>query len=261
MLIRYVSDLHLEFSAVDLPQLPNDSESTLILAGDIGNFTSHVGVTLQHLNKWSQQFKYIIYVFGNHDLYHTSVGSETDAKALIAQDGLSNVFLLNKETVTIDNVSFIGATLWTDYNKSDRKSMNNAQYAMADYRYINKESSSDKIDPLYILKVHDHHKFFIFDEAKKAHENGYLPVVITHHLPSYSSVHPFYAGSDLNSAFASDLDNEIIHSDIHTWFHGHTHHCFDYKLGETHIRCNPRGYVIGKRIENANFNPILTVTI
>lgn len=253
MFIRYVSDLHLELSAVDLPQLPNDDQTILILAGDIGNFSSHETTTIKHLTKWSLQFKQILYVLGNHDVYNVRVDSGSNIQNLINQSGLSNVYVLDKKTHIVDNVCFIGATLWTDYNNADQKSMRFAEYAMADYRYIFKDDR-DLISAQDILKIHRLHRFFIFEEAKKAHINGLKPVVITHHLPSYQSVHPFYANSDLNSAFASDMDNEIVHSDIAIWFHGHTHYCFDYIIGNTAIKCNPRGYVVGKRIENPVFN-------
>ena len=29
---------------------------------------------------------------------------------------------------------------------------------------------------------------------------------------------------------------------IKLWTHGHTHHAFDYVIGETRVVCNPRGY-------------------
>jgi hypothetical protein len=32
------------------------------------------------------------------------------------------------------------------------------------------------------------------------------------------------------------------HPQIKLWTHGHTHHKFDYMIGETRIVCNPRGY-------------------
>ena len=67
-------------------------------------------------------------------------------------------------------------------------------------------------------------------------------VVITHHIPSPSGIHPKYAGGELNHAFHSDLDDFIITNKPSLWIHGHTHDSMEYVIGETKIICNPRGY-------------------
>lgn len=258
MLLRVVSDLHLEFTPLDLPSLPSDVDTTLVLAGDIGNFTVNGNVTMTHFKKWASQFKHVVYVLGNHDYYHDDLQSATiNAKDMLSD--LDNVHILDKHAVEIDDVCFIGATLWTDFKNGDNGSMNFCEYAMADYKYIN--NSGMRVTPQDTLREHQHAKFFIFDRIKQATAKGLKPVVVTHHLPSYQSVHPFYAGSELNCAFASNLDADIEFCDALLWIHGHTHYCFDYKIANTRIFCNPRGYVIGNRIENANFNPTATIDL
>lgn len=252
MLLRIVSDLHLEFSPLDLPVLATDKDTILILAGDIGNVGRDEATTVAHISKWANQFKNVIYVLGNHDFYYSDFRTTVlDVKASL--ESFSNVVVLDKETFELDNVCFIGATLWTDFKNGDATSMNFCQYAMADYKYINKEDG--RVTPQDTLREHQHAKMVIFEKAKQAVDGGKKAVVITHHLPSYRSVHPFYAGSELNCAFATNLDNDIEHSDIALWIHGHTHYCFDYHIDSTRIFCNPRGYVVGNRIENHNFNP------
>ena len=69
-------------------------------------------------------------------------------------------------------------------------------------------------------------------------------VVCTHHTPSYASIHPRYANSELmNGAYTSDLSEFILdHPKIKLWTHGHTHEDFDYMIGTTRVVCNPRGY-------------------
>jgi len=34
----------------------------------------------------------------------------------------------------------------------------------------------------------------------------------------------------------------LDHPQIKLWTHGHTHHEFDYMIGECRVVCNPRGY-------------------
>ena len=41
--------------------------------------------------------------------------------------------------------------------------------------------------------------------------------------------------------------------------HGHTHHSFDYQIGEWRVVCNPHGYY--PRHLNKDFNPREVVTV
>ena len=82
-------------------------------------------------------------------------------------------------------------------------------------------------------------------------------VVLTHHAPSIQSVSDEFRNDFASAAFASNLENLIASHDIDLWVHGHTHRCFDYKLGNTRVICNPRGYPH----EQNNFNPNLVVEI
>jgi hypothetical protein len=64
----------------------------------------------------------------------------------------------------------------------------------------------------------------------------------------------------MNGGYSSDLD-EFIEERPHIklWTHGHTHHVFDYMIGETRVVCNPRGYVGHE--ERADEWKLLTVDI
>jgi hypothetical protein len=69
-------------------------------------------------------------------------------------------------------------------------------------------------------------------------------VVVGHHSPSKKSTKPQYENDKiLNGAYSSELSEFILdHPQIKLWTHGHTHHVFDYNIGDTRILCNPRGY-------------------
>ena len=45
------------------------------------------------------------------------------------------------------------------------------------------------------------------------------------------------------------------------WIHGHTHDSFDYRLNETRVVCNPRGYATEGVNENPWFDLNLVVDI
>ena len=68
-------------------------------------------------------------------------------------------------------------------------------------------------------------------------------VVVTHHAPSIHSIPEIYKTDYLSAAFASNLEDFISSSKIDIWIHGHLHDPSDYKIGETRIVCNPRGYI------------------
>ena len=59
------------------------------------------------------------------------------------------------------------------------------------------------------------------------------------------SVKPRYEHDyHMNGAYRSNLEDFIVaRPQIKLWIHGHTHHEFDYMVGDTRVVCNPRGYV------------------
>ena len=67
-------------------------------------------------------------------------------------------------------------------------------------------------------------------------------VVVTHHLPSWRSVHQRFAGGQLNRFFVHPLDDLVEERKPAVWVHGYTHLSCDYRLGETRVICNPHGY-------------------
>ena len=91
MKVQYMSDLHLEFGDMPIPEVVGD---VLVLAGDI-----HVGADgVNWINAAAKQFKYVIYILGNHEFYHN------DMPALISylsQDHIfdKNVHFLDNDTV------------------------------------------------------------------------------------------------------------------------------------------------------------------
>ena len=88
-------------------------------------------------------------------------------------------------------------------------------------------------------------------------------VVVGHHSPSFQSCNPMYSNDYLmNGAYHSDLSEFILdHPEIVLWTHGHTHHCFDYTIGDCRIICNPRGYETESYSEYTDWNPNMVVEV
>ncbi|MEM9690500.1 MAG: metallophosphoesterase, partial [Pseudomonadota bacterium] len=105
MKLHILSDIHVEFEAFVPPATDAD---VIVLAGDI-----HVG--RKGLDWALEQFpdKPVIYVLGNHEYYGKAVPKLTNELQKIAAN--TNVHLLERSSVEIDGVTFLGSTLWTDF--------------------------------------------------------------------------------------------------------------------------------------------------
>jgi hypothetical protein len=58
----------------------------------------------------------------------------------------------------------------------------------------------------------------------------------------------------MNGGYYSDLSWMMLDQPkIKLWTHGHMHQCFDYKMGEARVVCNPRGYPGENNLFNSNF--------
>jgi predicted phosphodiesterase len=260
MKIKLVSDLHLEFSDVNIPN--NEGCDVLILSGDImtaQDLHDHPEESINPLvplgsrqqtasrfrdffRRVSFQFPNVIYVAGNHEYYH---GKFPDAIQYLKEEcaRYPNIHFLEMDTKEIDDVTFVGATLWTDMNRGDPITLHAIGDMMNDYRVVrNSEQGYTKLRPSHTLSRHRKSLEYIKTVVETDPTKKY--VVVGHHAPSKLSVKPQYEDEHImNGAYSSDLSGFILdHPQIKLWTHGHTHDCFDYMLGSTRIVCNPRGY-------------------
>jgi predicted phosphodiesterase len=228
VIIKYVSDLHLEFGPFKPEKFSGD---VLILAGDITTRCNP-----EHL-EWiaNQNFEHIVYIFGNHEYYHGSIEVvEEETREYFVR--FPHVHVLQNESVIIEGISFHGCTLWTDFYGHHPLSMLYAEQAMSDFRIIMYDDYSrpflpkDSVDKFY--KSMD----FLRNNVKQG------DFVITHHAPTRRSISPRFKGDPLNPAFVNNLDNEIATMKPDYWIHGHTHSGFRYDCHDTKVLCNPRGY-------------------
>jgi len=264
MKIKLVSDLHLEFS--DYTVRNDENCDVLILSGDImvahdlhehpepdvpyppeiiktlGSRQAAAQRFRDFLKRCSFQFPHVVYVAGNHEFYHGKWNQTIDILREEC-DKLGNVYFLERDCKKIDDVTFIGSTLWTNMNKIDPLTMHAVRDMMMDYRCIRKE-----FEGYTTLKPHDtvtrHRESLDYIKNIVAEKSDEKFVVVGHHSPSFQSVHDEYKTEYLmNGAYHSDLSEFILdRPQIKLWTHGHTHHTFDYMIGETRIVCNPRGY-------------------
>ncbi len=222
-----------------------------ILAGDIANGVEAIEVAKRASFAKSQ----VIVVPGNHEFY----GGQMDlvlAQMRAAASAVPNVHLLDRDSVTIQGVRFLGATLWTDYALHGRDQIDAAIQAasprMVDYRLIKAEtgelfSARDSITlhhqaRNWLASQLQAHEMDAADSGLSAQKASppQKTVVITHHAPHPLSVHMRFAGNAVNPAFVSDLTELMGVAQL--WVHGHAHNGFDYNVAGTRVVANPAGY-------------------
>jgi len=257
MRISIASDVHLEFGGW---RVHNPSKSDLlILAGDIlvaHHLTSQKDhkakkAAIEFLDSVKGEFDHVIAIMGNHELYNGDFA--TTPNILRDEYSKRGIVFLDNEVTTINDVKFIGGTMWTSCNNRDPIAMIHIKMGMNDFQYIRKNgklfTTTDACD-----------EFDAFVKLVKAENDPTQKktVVISHHAPSRRSIHEKYLsmGGDINYGYYSDLDNFIADSKIDLWVHGHTHDPSDYHLGDTRVVCNPRGYVGHEIPRNFVFFPL-----
>lgn len=270
--IWVLSDLHLEMNSEF--ERCNQPFDVAVLAGDIHS-PGYKGV------QWALEQdvfgdKPVIYVPGNHEFYHQHFGDELENMERLAEG--TNVHILNRSSLNVDGVRFVGCILWTDFmlpfeHRGGRSApdvalaLARANRSMNDFALIRHGPRIPRLDGGFIdrqfqagdsLVLHWIDRDWLARELQSSDE---AVVVVTHHAPSESSIAWKYKGDGLSPAFASPLPPEMFQVP-RLWIHGHTHSQADYLEGECRVICNPRGYRRGAfRYENERFDSSFVVTL
>ena len=259
MKIALVSDVHLEFGDLDFD---NDSGAdVLILGGDIcvgsdmaqrdpyNTMGEHYRSNRFHafFERCCKRFSHVIFIVGNHEHYHGDFARTVPHFKDVLRY-LPNLHILEKETFVLNDITFIGGTLWTDMNRRDNRTLHEISRMMNDFRCVdNTAKDSDQWGSRFntIDAANDHDAMLAFVRTTVEANPAGRYVVVGHHSPSRLSTHPKYQDQFImNGGYSSQLDDFILdHPQIKLWTHGHTHEDFDYQIGSCRILCNPRGYV------------------
>lgn len=294
MKILVLSDLHVEFAAFEPDIEATKAADVVVLAGDI-----HQGAIGMRWARKTFPDKPIIYVAGNHEFY----GQHWDMhlRLLRLHAGIEGIHFLENDSLTIDGVRFLGASLWTDFeffgSSTRSKMMRLAESGMNDFRLIEADPlrvklkglagevidtaiQDDRVRPL-LTPTHTilrHRESLAWLQAELARNQDQenkdksqcdftKTVVVTHHYPSKHSTAAKWANDPLTAAFGSKLDLDLL-TQANLWIHGHTHDSCDFRLGDSkrsvRVVCNPRGYPMGWKtndFENPNFNPGFLIEI
>jgi hypothetical protein len=262
MRIHVASDLHLDslqttFERSAFLEAAPQADA-LVLAGDIHRGTG----AIETFANWPVP---VVYVSGNHEAYggvYENVVAALDARASGTQ-----VNYLERRSLVLDGVRFLGCCLWTDYALygDPASSLEYARDAMTDHASISHEGGN-AFTPEAALAEHRRAVAWLADELARPFDGK--TVVVTHHGISPESIHERFAGHPINPGFVSDLRHLLPLANL--WIHGHVHDSFDYQSCQSRVVANPRGYPLNLSSakveaeiewENKLFDPALVIEI
>lgn len=253
MKIALLSDLHLSVQAFPPPAINAD---VLVLAGDLHRPSGAI--------EWARQYDIpTLFVAGNHEFYGGDLVSTVRALRQHAEG--SSVRVLEREVWQVNGVRFLGCTLWSDYRlyespQQREQGLLQASTMVRDFSRIRVAPDfDDRFTPAVAQLMFDDSVAWLEQQFGIAHDGP--TVVVTHFAPASGSIAAQFAGSPLNACFVSDLEPQIRRWQPAVWLHGHVHHSCDYRIGDTRVVANPRGYAPNGVVENKSFNPSLVMDL
>jgi Icc-related predicted phosphoesterase len=245
VIIWTLSDIHLENSHWDLPsERPNCD--VVVVAGDLIPRAERGVAWLRDRFPDSRNTD-VIYVLGNHERYRADF-DVTVERAREAAIG-SRVHVLERDSVVIKGVEFLGCTLWTDFGlfgaETVEDAMKEAEARMNDYRLIRRHRGTRRLRASDTLAAH--HLSVAFLREKCALDPDRPRVICTHH-PVHADALPHSLERDLvGAAYCSDRLDLVEELQPDAWISGHVHESRDRLVGAAGGRCtrllaNPKGY-------------------
>ena len=290
MRLQLLSDLHLERHPDFVPQAAAGAD-VLVLAGDIGSYQA--GSLLQDddfgLARFSplrsgSPWRHVLYLPGNHE--YDGLDFDTAHARLRDICGRLGLTWLERETVALDGVRFVGTTLWSDFDalamapqasvSGTTDEANDSRltrqlrqrekaFRAADF-YLRKYSALRDGQPMLAASLREHALVCQqwLRDALAAPFDG-ATVVVTHFAPSLRSADPRYGITPGTAGFCNALDELLPFAQL--WLHGHLHSPSDYvaqgveasRPWRCRVVANPLGYAA--KGEQAGFDPWLGIDV
>ena len=250
MKIQIISDLHLEFGNRCIAKTKSD---VIILAGDIHNtYKKHLNFACKLVKEHK---KPVISVFGNHEFY-TSGNVDLDyKKGLDLVKDKNDIYLLECSSYIVDNVRFIGCTLWSgfSFNTGGNVSLQEdnaylAQAKMSDFKYIRYSTHYKRFCAMKCIDLFRNSKQYLKNELRK--EFSGKTVIVTHFAPHINCMPPKI--NKLSTMikrkpeyyYISEVSDIIDNCNFDLWISGHSHYSssFDLINGRKKFISNQIGY-------------------
>ena len=255
MKIQLLSDLHLEVHPQFVPEPAPDAD-LLVLAGDIGSYQNDSQVAgdnfglerFSPLPQWGGWPTPVVFVPGNHeydmqdfDAAHDRLRRTCDRLGLL---------WLERETLVLDGVRFVGTTLWSDFDAladheqctdlTRRLRLRQKAFRAANF-YLAKTGTSRAGTPWLAEPMREQALACMawLEDALARPFDG-PTVAITHFAPSLRSADPRYGQVPGTAGFCNALDALLPQAQL--WLHGHLHCPVDYTHHGCRVVANPLGY-------------------
>jgi predicted phosphodiesterase len=280
MKIQLLSDLHLEAHPHWVAQ-PTPGADVLVLAGDIGSYQNGSQLTdndfglgrFSPLNGWPTP---VLFVPGNHE--YDSMDFDL-AHARLRETCLRlGMVWLERTSVVLGGVRFVGTTLWTDFDalgpandaigqpargqaaanplalllKARDKAFRAANY------YLRKTLTVRNGEPWLAQGLREQAlvcQGWLREELAQPFAGP--TVAVTHFAPSLHSADPRYGRTPGTAGFCNALDDLLPFADV--WLHGHLHAPSDYRHNGCRVVANPLGYA--RKNEQAAFRADFLIEI
>jgi len=281
MNIQLLSDLHLEAHPHFIPE-PAPGADVLVLAGDVGSYQegSQLGdedFGLARFSPLPQGAGWptpVLFVPGNHE-YDAQDFDAAHHRLRSTCDRLG-ITWLERETVELQGVRFIGTTLWSDFDAladhegctdlGRRLKLRDKAFRAANF-YLRKTGGTRHAAPFLAEAMRDHALVCQqwLAEALAAPFDG-PTVAVTHFAPSLRSADPRYGLVPGTAGFCNALDGLLPHAQL--WLHGHLHAPSDYRAQglradgspwQCRVVANPLGYA--RKGEQAAFQAQCCITV
>lgn len=256
--IAFISDAHAEkYKSIPLwlPPLP-DRADVLLLVGDM-----HVGADLIRLVisiKEQLPQTTLIITPGNHEFYGYPINELIEYYRDVFSE-MKGVHFLYNESITIDGVTFIGTTLWSDFSPhkesySQNSIMDVCGNRMSDFSLIIDDSDPDKLALLTPEKMRS-----LCEEAKAALDNLLSKsepkntVVMCHFPPRKEILNKNHQADEFTSFFTADCSEIFKKHKPAYCVYGHNHYSDEMIIDGTHFLSNQPGYLMEKK-KNSMFD-------
>ena len=281
MNIQLLSDLHLEAHPHFVPE-PAPGADVLVLAGDVGSYQEGSQLADQDFGLarfsplplgagWPTP---VLFVPGNHE-YDAQDFDEAHARLRSTCDRLG-IAWLERETLVMQGVRFVGTTLWSDFDAladhegsadlGRRLKLREKAFRAANF-YLRKTGGTRNGEPFLAEAMRDQALLCQQWLAQALAVPFAGPTVaVTHFAPSLLSADPRYGLVPGTAGFCNALDGLLPRASL--WLHGHLHAPSDYTVhGESgdgspwqcRVVANPLGYA--RKGEQASFQPRCVIAV
>lgn len=220
--LQIISDIHQELRdcVFDFEKTANN----LAMLGDIGNPFSKSYYDIIEIQ--SNRYNNVYIIAGNHEYYNPHTVSEVHCRIRSTVAKFDNVFFLDRDTVTRDDVDIHGCTLWSMI--TDR-----ASTILNDYRQT-------RFTPDDTRKWHLRDTRWLTQAINKSREQGRKCIVLTHYGPHPVMAGKYY-GNSLTSGFVCDLSS-LFTDPVIAFASGHVHSNVDTRINGIRCVSNAVGY-------------------